>query len=216
MSKPEDLRKEYESHDALETDLDANPFHQFKRWYDEAVAHCPADWFESNAMTLATSDLAGHVTSRTVLLKHFDDHGFTFFTNYTSEKGLQISANSQVSLLLHWPFLGRQIRVDGRAARTSREISQTYFHSRPRGAQIGACVSQQSQVAPSREELERECQMLAKRYADQPIPLPEHWGGYVVTPARFEFWQGRLDRLHDCFRYQPGAPGHWQIERLYP
>jgi pyridoxamine 5'-phosphate oxidase len=175
MSKPGACAR-IRSHDALETDLDANPFHQFRRWYDEAVAHCPADWFESNAMTLATSDLAGRVTSRTVLLKHFDDHGFTFFTNYTSEKGLQISANSQVCLLLHWPFLGRQIRVDGRAARTSRNLPDV-LSLRPRGAKIG------THAAVTSRSLRRNSGNAGagERYADQPIPLPEHWGGYVVT-----------------------------------
>ncbi len=216
MSKLADLRKEYESHGVSESDLDANPFRQFKLWFDDAVARCPVDWFEPNAMSLATSDLNGHATNRTVLLKHFDDRAFTFFTNYASEKGLQISANPQVCLLLHWPFQGRQIRIDGTALRTSREISQSYFHSRPRGAQIGATISEQSQVAPSREELDRQSQILTDRYRDQPIPLPETWGGYIVTPVRFEFWQGRIDRLHDRFRYQLVGPSQWQRERLYP
>lgn len=212
----EELRKEYESNGVSESDLDDNPFRQFKLWFDKAIANCAADWFEPNAMTLSTSDLTGRVTSRTVLLKHFDESGYTFFTNYLSEKGQQITANSHVCLLLHWPFQARQIRIDGKAARTPREISQKYFHSRPRGAQIGACVSNQSQVAPTRAELDRQCQVLTERYQGIPIPLPENWGGYVVTPVRFEFWQGRVDRLHDRFRYQLISSGQWKRDRLYP
>ena len=216
MSKLEDLRKEYESRGISESELDANPFRQFKLWFDDAVARCAADWFEPNAMSLATSDLNGHVTNRTVLLKHFDDRGFTFFTNYTSEKGRQISANPHVCLLFHWHYQGRQIRIDGTAARTSREISESYFHSRPHGAQIGASLSKQSEVAPPRAELDRQCQALTERYRDQPVPLPETWGGYIVTPVRFEFWQGRVDRLHDRFRYQLVSPNQWRRERLFP
>jgi len=216
MSKIEDLRKEYQSHGIAESDLDPDPFRQFQLWFDEAIATCPASWFEPNAMTLSTSEPNGRVTSRTVLLKHFDDRGFTFFTNYLSEKGLQIAANRQVCLLLHWHYQGRQIRIDGTAAQSSREISQRYFHSRPRGSQIGASISRQSLIAPDREELDRQYQQFAARYENQPIPLPDHWGGYVVTPTRFEFWQGRVDRLHDRFRYQLEGSGQWQRQRLYP
>jgi pyridoxamine 5'-phosphate oxidase len=216
MSNLEQLRKEYESHGIADGELDTDPFRQFKRWFDEATSRCTAEWFEPNAMSLSTADTRGRVTSRTVLLKHFDERGFTFFTNYDSEKAAQIAANPQVCLLFHWPFQGRQVRIDGSASRTSREISDSYFHSRPRGAQIGACISHQSQVAPAREELERQYAALAERLRDKPVPAPEHWGGFLVTPLRFEFWQGRVDRLHDRFRYQLQPSGQWQLDRLYP
>lgn len=216
MSEMEQLRKQYEARGISELDLDANPIRQFKLWFDDAVACCPADWFEPNAMTLSTSDRGGRVTSRTVLLKQFDERGFTFFTNYESDKGRQIAGNPRVCLLFHWPYQGRQIRIDGTADRTSREVSSTYFHSRPRGSQIGAVVSAQSRVAPPRPELDRQFELLNQRYRDEPIPVPEQWGGYLVTPDRMEFWQGRVDRLHDRFRFQLLDNGLWQLDRLYP
>ncbi len=216
MSSLEALRKEYESQGISETDLDTDPFRQFKLWFEDAIARCTADWFEPNAMSLSTADRSGFVTSRTVLLKHYDDRGFTFFTNYDSEKSKQIAANPQVSLLLHWPFLGRQIRIDGRAEKTSQEIAERYFHSRPRGAQIGSSVSRQSQIAATRDEMDRQYQLLEQRYQNQPIPLPDFWGGFFVTPLRMEFWQGRIDRLHDRFQYRRSDSGKWQMSRLYP
>ncbi len=216
MSNLETLRREYESHGISELDMNGDPFRQFKLWFEDAIARCTADWFEPNAMCLSTADRSGFVTSRTVLLKHFDDHGFTFFTNYDSEKARQIAANSQVSLLLHWPHLGRQVRIDGTAEKTSREISERYFHSRPRGAQIGASVSRQSHFAPTRDEMDRQYQLLEQRYQDQPIPLPDDWGGFLVTPRQMEFWQGRIDRLHDRFQYRLAESGKWQMSRLYP
>jgi pyridoxamine 5'-phosphate oxidase len=216
MSNLEQLRKDYESRGIADSELDSDPFRQFQLWFEEARSTCSADWFEPNAMTLSTAEPSGRVTSRTVLLKHFDQQGFTFFTNYESEKGEQIAANPQVCLLFHWPYQGRQIRIDGTAARTTRAMSDSYFHSRPRPSQIAACISRQSRVAPPRDELDRLYAGLAERLSGKPVPTPEHWGGYLVTPNRFEFWQGRSDRLHDRFRYQLQSSGLWQMDRLYP
>jgi pyridoxamine 5'-phosphate oxidase len=216
MSRFDRLRKEYQDHGLSESELAADPIAQFQRWFDDAVARGDADWLEPNAMSLATCDRSGNVTCRTVLLKHFDQNGFTFFTNYDSEKSQQIVANPRVSLLFHWAYLGRQVRIDGTATRTSRAISETYFRSRPRGAQIGASISRQSSVAMNRDAMDEQFAIFQREFEDRPIPLPEHWGGYIVSPHRLEFWQGRADRLHDRFRYRRLDTGRWTLERLYP
>lgn len=215
MSDLSPLRKEYQTQGISEADLLTDPFGQFAQWFDEAVRHCPAHWFEPNAMTLATADRSGRVTSRTVLLKHFDERTFSFFTNYDSEKSHQIAENLRVSLLFHWPYQNRQIRIDGSAHKTTRQVSEKYFHARPRGAQIGATISKQSQIVASRGELDRLWKEASDRFGEGTVPLPENWGGFTVTPDRFEFWQGRVDRLHDCFRYLL-RDQQWQLDRLYP
>lgn len=210
------LRKEYETAGFGPNDLPDNPMQAFAKWFDAATEQCPGDWFEPNAMALSTSQPSGRVASRWVLLKGIDEHGFRFYTNYDSDKGQQIESNPNVALAFHWPYLGRQLRIEGRAERTSFEDSQAYFHSRPRGSQIGAMVSRQSQVIQSRSELETYRDQLEKKFQGQEIPLPDNWGGYRVKPDRFEFWQGRLDRLHDRVVFVGDASGGWSKLRLSP
>jgi pyridoxamine 5'-phosphate oxidase len=210
------LRKEYETAGFNPEDLSDDPMVAFKSWFDEATQQSPGDWFEPNAMTLSTSDPAGRVSSRWVLLKGVDADGFRLYTNYDSDKGQQIAANPNVALSFHWPYLGRQLRIQGQAARTTQEDSEQYFHSRPRGSQIGAMVSRQSQIIQSRAELEQYRDSLEKKFDGQKIPLPDNWGGYKVTPDRFEFWQGRLDRLHDRVAYISDGAGKWTKARLSP
>ena len=233
MSVFDEIRKEYETQGLEREDLAADPFAQFGRWFQEAVERVPGAWLEPNAMTLstaapcqsATSPSAEEnsvlVTSRTVLLKAYDETGMVFFTNYQSEKGQQLAANPQAALLFHWPYLGRQIRINGTVEKTSRQISEDYFHQRPRGAQLGAAASQQSETIESRQTLDQRQHTLDETYEGQPVPLPDNWGGYRLCPHRFEFWQGRLDRMHDRFRYDrvqdtSGSEPSWQIARLQP
>jgi pyridoxamine 5'-phosphate oxidase len=167
-------------------------------------------------MTLATATSDGIPSARTVLLKGFDERGFVFYSNYGSQKGHELAENPHASLLFHWSKLGRQIRINGDVKRTSVEESEAYFHSRPTGSQIGAAVSHQSEVIPSREWLEQRLRELEEEYGDQEVPLPPYWGGFRVTPRSMEFWQGRPSRLHDRLRYTLQPDGSWVIERLSP
>jgi len=225
MNVFEKIRKEYETRGLQQSELNQDPLEQFDRWFKEAVEHSPGDWLEANAMTLSTS-AANIVTSRTVLLKDYSHGRFVFFTNYDSEKGQQLTENPHASLLFHWAYLGRQIRMHGSVERTTREESEKYFHSRPRGAQLGASASAQSRPLDSREALDQLKQQLETEFRDQAvIPLPDHWGGFALIPERFEFWQGRLDRMHDRFRYSRSpiskvdstdGAGVWDIVRLNP
>jgi len=210
------LRKEYETAGFGPDDLSDDPMQAFENWFAEATKQSPGDWFEPNAMAISTSEPSGRVSSRWVLLKGVDAEGFRFYTNYDSDKGQQMKANPNVSLAFHWPYLGRQLRIEGSVEKTSREDSATYFHSRPRGSQIGAMVSRQSQIIESRGELETYRDQLDKEFADQEIPLPDNWGGYLVKPDRFEFWQGRLDRLHDRIVYISDGDKGWTKVRLSP
>lgn len=210
------LRKEYETAGFGPDDLSDSPMEAFTEWFDAATQQCPGDWFEPNAMAISTAHPSGRVTSRWVLLKGVDADGFRFYTNYDSDKGQQIEANPNVALAFHWPYLGRQLRIEGQAHQTSHEDSLAYFHSRPRGSQIGAMVSRQSQVIQSREELETYRSHLEQQFDGKEIPLPDNWGGYLVKPDRFEFWQGRLDRLHDRVAYVRDAAGEWAKVRLSP
>jgi pyridoxamine 5'-phosphate oxidase len=208
------LRQEYSSGELHRADLDPNPLGQFARWFARA---CECDAIvEPNAMTLATADKSGAVSARTVLLKDFDAEGFRFFTNYESDKAHDIAANPQVALLFHWPPFERQIAIRGIAEKVSREESADYFYKRPFASRIGALASDQSQVVAARADLEASFAGLKKQYADSDVPLPENWGGYLVRPTAFEFWQGRRSRLHDRFRYTPQADKSWLIERLAP
>ena len=194
-------------------DLDQDPIRQFGVWFTEAAAtHIP----EVNAMSLATATLDGIPSVRIVLLKEFDDRGFVFFTNYSSEKGHQLEANPRAALALYWVEVGRQIRIAGSVERTSREESNMYFHSRPRGSQLGAWVSHQSQVIDARRVLDAKFAAMTQRFSGQEIPRPPHWGGYRVRPEIMEFWQRRDDRLHDRFRYTRDTGETWRIERLAP
>lgn len=210
------LRKEYQTDGINDDQLTDDPIKQFRVWFDAAVDDSPGDWFEPNAMTLATADSTGAVTARVVLLKGLEQGSIRFFTNYESTKGQQLAENPLAAVVFNWAHQGRQVRMEGRVEKTSHEVSETYFHSRPRGAQLGAVVSQQSSEITSRQQLQEARDQLDKQLEGQPIPLPANWGGYQLTPTKVEFWQGRLDRLHDRVVYQLLATDQWQRSRISP
>ena len=213
----EHLRRTYEQKKLERHQLLADPFAQFQLWFSEASDTERPNWFEINAMTLSTADLTGKVSSRIVLLKSVDSEGFTFFTNYESAKGQQLAANPQASLLLYWPHNERQIRIDGLVTKTDSNTSDSYFQSRPRGSQIGAIVSPQSQVVDDYHALEVCADEKEIEYTGQTIPRPTHWGGYRLAPFRIEFWQGRPNRLHDRFIYvRDTVSSTWKLNRLAP
>ena len=195
------------------SDLDPNPIRQFANWFTAAIE---ASIRDVNAMSLATAGRDARPSVRIVLLKSFDQDGFVFFTNYESAKGKQLDANPYAALGFYWIELDRQIRVSGKVERTSRDESQTYFHSRPVGSQLSAWASRQSEVLDGRRVLDARMAEMTERFSDKPIPLPPHWGGYRLKPDKIEFWQGRSNRLHDRFRYTRQADGSWQIDRLAP
>jgi pyridoxamine 5'-phosphate oxidase len=192
-------------------DLDPDPVVQLRRWLDEARA---TGIGLPEAMTLATASRDGAPSARMVLLKDVDDDGLSFFTNYDSRKGLELAENPRAALVLYWHPLGRQVRVEGTVARLPEAASDEYFRSRPVGSRLSAAVSPQSEVIASREDLEAAAEQLG-RVAGDDVPRPESWGGYRLAPTLWEFWQHRLDRLHDRFRYRPGEAG-WIVERLAP
>lgn len=208
-----DLRKRYTQAELNEERLKADPFDQFEHWFREA---CDAELSEPNAMCVSTVAADGQPSSRTVLLKSFDRDGFVFFTNYGSRKAREIEANPRVSLLFPWLALERQSIVTGTAAKISAAESLKYFLTRPRGSQLGAWVSAQSEVITARSLLEIKLDEMKRKFADGDVPLPSFWGGYRVTPATVEFWQGRPDRLHDRFLYSRNAEDEWRIDRLSP
>jgi pyridoxamine 5'-phosphate oxidase len=209
---PADIRKDYRLGELHESDVAADPVEQFRRWFTDAEqAKIP----EPTAMTLATADHAGVPSARIVLLKGFDARGFVFYTNRKSHKGRELAANPRASLVFFWQELERQVRISGTVEQLSFEQSEPYFHSRPLASQIGAWVSQQSDVISSREQLEALNSELTRKFAGQTVPMPPHWGGYRVIPTEMEFWQGRSSRLHDRLRYRK-AGGGWKIERLAP
>ena len=207
-----DLRHEYTLHGLRRCDLDPDPVRQFGIWFTNAIESGVP---EVNAMTLATVSPDNKPTARVVLLKAYSHAGFVFYTNYRSEKGQQLELNPHTTLVFHWKALERQVRIDGTAKKLSRDESKRYFHSRPVGSQLGAWVSHQSEVIDARRVLEARLAEMEERWAGQEIPLPPNWGGYSVTPDRFEFWQGRPNRLHDRFRYTRDGDG-WVIDRLAP
>jgi pyridoxamine 5'-phosphate oxidase len=208
----QNLRQEYRAAELAESDVDKNPFIQFGKWFKEAL---DALLYEPNVMTLATADLTGKPSARILLLKGFDENGFVFFTNYSSKKGKDLQENPQASMVFFWPELERQVRIDGLITKVPEEVSSAYFHSRPKGSQIGAAASPQSSVIPNRELLENRVQELTAVYADQEIPKPDYWGGYLLEPTHIEFWQGRPSRLHDRITYT-SVNGAWEIDRLAP
>ena len=207
------LRSEYSLHGLRRSELETNPLRQFGVWFAAAMA---ADIREVNAMSLATATPDGKPSVRIVLLRGFDENGFVFFTNYESEKGKQLDANPHAEVAFYWTQLERQIRISGSVEKTSREDSAAYFHSRPVGSRLGAWVSKQSQVIDARQVLDSRLQQMTERYEKGDIPLPPHWGGFRIKPDRYEFWQGRPNRLHDRFRYARRADGNWVIDRLAP
>ena len=205
------LRREYTREGLRRAELDADPIAQFRKWFGEATA---AELVEPNAMVLGTTD-GKRPSSRTVLLKAYDERGFVFFTNYESRKAREIASNHDVSLLFPWYPLERQVGILGRAERISAAESLAYFASRPHGSRLGAWVSQQSSVVNSRKFLEMKWDEIKRKFADGEIPLPSFWGGIRVVPTEMEFWQGRENRLHDRFRYTRSGNA-WTIERLAP
>jgi pyridoxamine 5'-phosphate oxidase len=230
-----DFREDYQRGALNRADLDASPIAQFESWFRAATGeesqgrwrkigialyklwsaicnHRPAD---SNAMSLATVDKDGKPSTRTVLLKTVDERGFIFFTNYDSRKGRELEDNPNAALTLFWPDLERQVCVAGSVTKLPVAESEKYFKSRPRGSQIGAWASNQSEILPSRAALEAKWQEVESKFPGD-VPLPPNWGGYILKPERIEFWQGRPSRLHDRFSYTCQADGSWKIERLSP
>ena len=208
-----DLRRSVTGATLERDDLDDNPIVQFEDWFSHACETVPMD---PNAVYIATVDKSGKPSNRTVLLKYFDDRGFVFFSNYGSQKALDIESNPHVALLFFWSEAARQVRITGKAEKIPMAETIKYFATRPRGSQIGAWVSAQSSVISSRSLLENEFQRLKDKFRNKEVPLPSFWGGYRVVPLDIEFWQGRRNRLHDRFRYTHEEDGSWSIARLAP
>lgn len=206
------MRRNYTKDGLLEKDLSPNAIEQFSAWFDDARN---SKIIEPNAMTLATADKSGLASARIVLLKSFDEQGFIFFTNYNSRKGKEIAETKKGTLLFFWDILERQIRIEGKIKKISAKDSQTYFHTRPFESQIGAIASNQSYVIESRGELEKRYSDLLEKFKGKVVPMPKHWGGYILEPSKIEFWQGRASRLHDRILYTKKSKT-WKIERLSP
>ncbi|MBK5967184.1 pyridoxamine 5'-phosphate oxidase [Thiocystis minor] len=213
-ANPEVLRQELMERGLARAELDPDPIRQFQQWFETAIG---TDLPEPNAMSLCTVDPQGQPSVRTVLLKLYDEQGFVFFTNYGSRKAREIDHNPRVALLFPWVALARQVQITGRAERIPTAESLKYFVSRPRGSQIGAWSSPQSEVIGSRSLLEAKVAEIAHKFARGEVPLPDFWGGYRVVPETIEFWQGRESRLHDrfCYRRREGSTD-WRIDRLAP
>ena len=206
-----DLRKEYSHASLAESDVDPNPIAQFSRWFDEAIrAQVP----EANAMGVATVAPNGRPSSRILLIKEFDERGFTWYTNYESRKGRELQQNPYAALLFHWIALERQVRLEGKVERVTAAESDEYFNSRPMRSRRGAIASEQSKPIADRETLEAQYAQVKQQYGDLP-PRPTQWGGYRLVPDSIEFWQGRPSRLHDRILYTL-VDGRWQLQRLQP
>jgi pyridoxamine 5'-phosphate oxidase len=211
-SKIAHLRKDYTLNGLDQQDILQSPIKQFKKWFGESLS---AQVIEPNAMFLSTISQEGYPQGRIVLLKELDDHGFTFYTNYNSHKGADLSVHPLAALTFWWAELERQVRIVGKVEKVSEAESDAYFSIRPRGSQLGAWVSSQSNVIENREVLTDKLAKFEKQFGDQLVPRPPHWGGYRVIPQEIEFWQGRPSRLHDRIRYQY-QNNEWKIERLSP
>lgn len=232
-----DIRRDYGLGALSRNDLERKPFVQFSKWFEEAEAarfsrsrlrRIGIGFYKSlqllfgrravdtNAMVLATVDKEGRPSARTVLLKGVDERGFIFYTNYESRKGRELSENPNAAMVFYWPELERQVCIAGTVSKLPREESEAYFKTRPKPARIAAWASKQSAIVDNRRELEEKWQWIAARYPDEAVPLPPFWGGYVLSPARIEFWQGRLNRFHDRFCYSKRSDGHWSLDRLAP
>ena len=211
---PAAMRRDYTERGALlENDLAGSWASQFAAWFADAAAYGLA---EPNAMIVATASADGRPSARTVLLKEYDERGFTFFTNYESRKGSELAANPYTSLVFPWFPMQRQVIVAGAAERVSRAETEEYFASRPRGSQLGAWASPQSRVLADRAAVEAGLAAAVERFGDGPVPAPPHWGGLRVRPETVEFWQGRSDRLHDRLRFRRTDERSWLVERLAP
>jgi pyridoxamine 5'-phosphate oxidase len=231
-----DLRKEYTLADLRRADLELDPVAQFNRWFEQAsgartsgrirklfvtiyksiLTFFGAEIPDVNAMTLATADKEGRPSARVVLLKGVDERGFIFFTNYDSRKGHELAENPQAALVFYWSDLERQVCIAGDITKLPEAESEAYFKSRPRGSRLAAWASRQSDVVCDRAELEQKWKQLEAQYPAEQVPKPPFWGGYVLSPIRIEFWQGRPNRLHDRFRYSRQPDKSWKIERLSP
>ena len=209
------LRRDYRFGSLTRDQMPDDPIALFRTWFDELRSMDLPEWFEPNAMSLATAKPERGAACRIVLLKEFDDRGFTFFTNYLSSKGEQIAADNRVALGFFWPILERQIRVEGFATKVDPSLSEKYFRSRPRSSQLSANASPHSQIIQDESTLTQLVEDLDAKLQGAEVPCPEHWGGYRVSPELIEFWQGRPSRLHDRFRYLR-RPGGWQVDRLGP
>lgn len=208
------LREDYRLAALDETHCAEHPMRQFEQWFQEAKR---SGIKEPNAMTLSTVDSSGQPAGRIVLLKGIESGCFLFYTNYESRKGQELAGNPLCALTFYWAELERQVRVEGSVQKVSKDVSESYFKGRPKGSRLGALVSQQSSVLPSREPLEQKLAELEQTYAEtDSVPMPASWGGYKVTPNLLEFWQGRTNRLHDRILYTKQSDGNWQISRLAP
>jgi len=207
-------RKSYEKQELLLENVPENPMELFQKWFFEVDKFFPED--ETNAMTISTIGFDGFPKSRVVLLKKYTYEGFIFYTNYNSEKGKAIEANPNVCLSFFWHGAEQQIIIKGKTEKIAKNLSDGYFESRPRGSQLGALVSNQSEIIPTREELETKLHKLEKEFEGKEIPRPDFWGGYIIKPIEFEFWQGRPNRLHDRIRYTLEKDYNWSINRLSP
>lgn len=215
MSKDlSDYRKNYQKDTLLESDIPQAPMALFEQWFKEAEQ--TDHHTETNAMNISSIGFDGFPKNRIVLLKQFNSDGFIFFTNYQSEKGLAFEQNNKVCCSFFWEALEKQVIVKGIIEKTSEEISNLYFKSRPIGSQIGALASPQSQVIENRAVLDENLEALKEKYQQENIKRPEHWGGYMIKPVSIEFWQGRPNRMHDRIRYTNIEKNIWKIERLAP
>lgn len=207
------MRREYLQGGLSRSQLHDSPFEQFRLWYRQTTE---LDLCDPTAMVLATVDADGQPRQRTVLLKYLDERGLVFFTNYASAKAREIEQHTKVCLHFPWHAIERQVTVEGVAGKVGGQESAEYFRSRPRESQIAAWASRQSQLIASRELLQNRYELLKERFGENPVPVPEFWGGFRVVPHRFEFWQGRATRLHDRFEYRLTTEQQWEIDRLAP
>lgn len=214
MKDLSNYRKSYEKSELLESNIPEDPINLFHRWFYEVEEFGSIE--EVNAMTVATIGLDGFPRARVVLLKKFNEEGFIFYTNYESEKGKAIEANPHICLSFFWHSMERQVIIKGIAEKTTPSVSDGYFDTRPDGSKLGAIVSPQSQIIPSRDFLEEKLKELENQFNQKEIPRPMNWGGFLVRPQEVEFWQGRHNRLHDRIRYQLQSDYFWKIDRLAP
>ena len=208
-----DIRNQVHEETLSEKNLSASPLLQFDQWMKKAIGSGNA---EPTAMTLSTADAKGKPTARIVLLKSYDKSGFVFYTNYKSRKADELKSNRSATLVFYWSEISKQIRIEGKVKRVSAKESDEYFQSRPRESQIGALASSQSKVAASRKVIDEQFRFFEKKFEGKKIPRPDNWGGYILVPDYFEFWQGRMSRLHDRIVYRKIANGRWKIFRLFP